>query len=65
MATTSQLVITDKNNQTVRMYLNDQDEIFLEELDDEKDCYAFWINLDRDDWQAMKEFIDAQFGLDQ
>jgi hypothetical protein len=61
MPTTDMLSVRSDDRE-IQLYLNDQDEIFIEEQSDDP-VNSFWFALNREDWEIIKKFIDTQFGL--
>lgn len=61
MATTQQLVVSN-DGQEVRMHLNDQEQIFIEQISDDP-VHSLWMTINKEDWAEIKAFIDAQFGV--
>lgn len=59
MAIQKELVILN-GDKSIRLYLNDKDEIFVEEVCDDP-LYGAWFTINRDDWDEIKAFIDEQF----
>lgn len=50
---------TDENR-NVRMFLNDDNEIFVCS-GDENDLYSLWFTISKADWIVMKDFFDKHF----
>jgi hypothetical protein len=46
---------------TIEVFLNDQDKIYIGEVNREDPMYAFCVALSYEDWRAMRKFIDKQF----
>lgn len=51
----------ENKDQVIEMYLNNDNEIYIQDITDPDSPCSFWFCLSKDDWDEVKQFIDDQF----
>lgn len=45
----------------MKFYLNEVGEIFVQDIDAEREFVGTWFTINQEDWKELKKFIDSKF----